>query len=545
MGMIRRLSTQGRRFVGRCFLRSARKVQKGSWIEVDLARGWPERTQTGGPAPVLGLTDLLRVLEAAGEDTRIHGVLIRLRGSGGSFASALSLGRAITQLRTRGRRVAVWAEGLSDAQYLALCGADRIWLPESGTLSLLGLHTERFYFRDLLDRVGARPEVVHVGRYKSAGDSYSRDSMSNEEREQLESWQQDVFDELVEAVSRGRELGEGLVRDLIDGGPYPARMALDSGLIDGLGYFDEIPQRLEAWMREDERAERGARRFSTISALRYFLGQVADPGPISLWREPFYLASLTLEGSVQRGKNSRGITSEGTAEWVEALRTDARIRGVLLRIDSPGGDALASDLIHREIERLRKEKPVVVSMGDVAASGGYYIAAPADAIFAEVGTITGSIGVLGMKLNLSGLYERLGITKEGVQKGARAGLFSESHGLSSDERSALRQEMEAFYATFLKRVGRGRQMSTAEVEPIAQGRIWSGRRAQAVGLVDHLGGPLEALKDLAERAGLAEGEPYLLVTLPPVSRFNEWVRSLLSGQGPFSALPKGNAARIR
>ncbi|MFL2935798.1 MAG: signal peptide peptidase SppA [Myxococcota bacterium] len=545
MGLIRRWRTQGRRFVGRGLLRSARKVEKGSWLEVDLTRGWSERTQTGGPSPTLGLTDLLRSLERAGDDSRIEGVLFRVGGAGGSFASALSLGRAVARLRARGCRVAVWAEGLNDAQYMALCGADRIWLPESGTLSLLGLHTERFYFRELLDRVGARPEVVHVGRYKSAGDSYSRDSMSDEEREQLESWQQDVFDELVEAVGQGRDLSADRVRDLIDDGPYPARRALDAGLIDGLAYFDEVPERLEAWMREGEEPGRGARRFSKVSALRYFIGQVADAGPISLRRDPLYLATLTLEGNVQRGKSARGITSEGTAEWIEALRTDARIRGVLLRIDSPGGDALASDLIHREVERLCKEKPVVVSMGDVAASGGYYIAAPADAIFAEVGTITGSIGVLGMKLNLSGLYERLGVTKEGVQKGARAGLFSESHGLSSDERAAIRQEMEAFYTTFLKRVGRGRQLSTAEVEPIAQGRIWSGRRAQAVGLVDHLGGPLEALADLAQRAGLDEGEDYLLVALPPVSRWNEWVRSLLAGQGPFSSLRKGTAFRFR
>ena len=544
MGWIRRLRTQGRRWVGRGLGRSARKVEKGSWIEVDLARGGSERTQTGGPTPSLGLTDLLRTLHHAGQDDRIEGVLIRLRGSGGSFASALSLGRAIAQLRAHGRRVAVWAEGLNDAQYMALCGADRIWLPESGTLSLLGLHTERFYFRDLLDRIGARPEVVHVGRYKSAGDSYSRDSMSDEEREQLESWQQDVFDELVEAVSRGRDLSHDRVRAVIDGGPYPARLALESGLIDGLAYFDEVPRLLEAWMREGEERGAGARRFSPISALRYFVGQVADAGPISFRTDPLYLATLTLEGSVQRGKNARGITSEGTVEWIEALRTDTRIRGVLLRIDSPGGDALASDLIHREIERLCKEKPVVVSMGDVAASGGYYIAAPADAIFAEVGTITGSIGVLGMKLNLSGLYERLGVTKEGVQKGARAGLFSESHGLSSDERAALRQEMEAFYTTFLKRVGRGRRLSTAEVEPIAQGRIWSGRRAQAVGLVDHLGGPLEALQDLARRAGLEDGENYLLVALPPVSRWNEWLRGLLAGQGPFSFWRGGTSLRL-
>lgn len=544
MGMVRRFSTNGRRLIRRGYIGSTTKIHHGSWVEVDFSGPWPERTQTGGPSPALGLTDLLRCLDRAGEDPRIQGVFIRLRGAGGSFASALSVGRAISQLRSQGRRVAVWAEGLNDAQYLALCGADRVWLPESGTLFLLGLHTERFFLRDLLERIGARPEVVHVGRYKSAGDSLTRDSMSAEEREQIESWQQDVFQELVEAVSRGRGLDQDSVRRLIDGGPYPAKAARESGLIDGLAYLDEVPELLEEWMLEETDSLRGARRVFRVSALQYFVSQVADTGPLSLWREPFCLASLTLEGSVQRGKSSRGITSEGTVEWIEALRKDARVRGVLLRIDSPGGDALASDLIHREIERLREEKPVVVSMGDVAASGGYYIAAPADAIFAEVGTITGSIGVLGVKLDLSGLYERLGIAKEGVQQGARAGLFSESHGLSSDERAALRQEMEAFYATFLDRVGRGRHLSTEEVEAIAQGRIWSGRRAQAVGLVDCLGGPLEALEDLAGRAGLAPGESYFLVTLPPLSRWNEWIRGLLSGQGPFAGGRRGKAARI-
>ena len=181
MGMVRRLSTNGCRLIRRGFRGSTSKIHHGSWVEVDFSGAWPERTQTGGPSPALGLTDLLRCLERAGEDPRIQGVLIRLRGAGGSFASALSVGRAISQLRAQGRRVAVWAEGLNDAQYLALCGADRVWLPESGTLFLLGLHTERFFLRDLLERIGARPEVVHVGRYKSAGDSLTRDSMSAEE----------------------------------------------------------------------------------------------------------------------------------------------------------------------------------------------------------------------------------------------------------------------------------------------------------------------------------------------------------------------------
>lgn len=545
MGVVRRLGAKTRRGLGHWAMRSVLRVPRGSWLEIDLSGEWDEQTSTVGTSRGLGLTDLLRCLEHAGADERIGGVFIRLRGAGGSFASALSLGRALEAFRRSGRRVAVWAESLNDAQYLAVCAADRIWLPESGTLFLLGLRTERFFLRDLLDRVGARPEVVHVGRYKSAGDMFTRDSMSDDEREQVESWQEDVFDELVSGISRGRNLSEDSVRALIDRGPFPAGAARDERLVDGLAYPDEMPRLLEDWMLEEAEAEPGARRLHCIEAHHYFAGYVADSGPIEVWREAPRLACLLAVGSVQRGRGQRGITSEGTVRWLEALRTDSSVRGVLLRIDSPGGDALASDLIHREIERLSKEKPVVVSMGDVAASGGYYIAAPADAIFAEVGTITGSIGVVGLKMNLSGLYERLGIAKEAVQKGARAGLFSEAQGLSGDEREAIEQEMEAIYATFLERVARGRNLSPSNVEPIAQGRIWSGRRGQAVGLVDALGGPLEALRDLARRAGFRADEPYSLVMLPPASRWTEWLRTLMSGQSPFTALRQGKRPRIR
>lgn len=517
----------------------------GSWVEVELSGAWTEQTQASGSSFALGLTDLLRCMDGMGKDDRVRGLLIRVRGSGGSFASAQSLGRAIQELRDRGRQVVVWAESLNDAQYLALCGADRIWLPESGTLFLMGVRTERFFVRDLLDRVGARPEVVHVGKYKSAGDTFTRGSMSEEEREQVESWQNDVFEDLVHSISEGRDLDETSVKARIDQGPYPAKAALAAGLIDELAYLDEIPERLVAGMVRDDQQSEGARHFQSVPGLDYFKNRVSDMAPVSLWRDSPRIACLIAEGSVQRGSGQRGITSEGTIQWLEALRTDPSVRGVLLRIDSPGGDALASDLIHREVQRLGKEKPVVVSMGDVAASGGYYMAAPADSIFAEVGTITGSIGVLGVKLNLSGLYERLGIAKEGIQKGARAGLFSDAHGLSSDERAALRQEMDAFYATFLERVSDGRNLTTAEVDSIAQGRIWSGRRAQAVGLVDRVGGPLEALRDLAKRAGFEQDEPYAVVMLPPTSRWTEWLRGAMSGQNPFARSQQGRGPRIR
>lgn len=545
MGFVGRLSANLRRCFGRWITGATARVEPDSWLEVELYGNWPEQTPAAGSSRALGLTDLLRCMDHAVSDDRIGGVLIRVRGSGGSFAAALSVGRAIRALREGGRRVAVWAESLSDAQYLALCGADRIWLPESGTLFLLGLRTERFFVREFLDKLGAQPDVVHIGRYKSAGDTFTRGSMSDEEREQVESWQADVFDELISAISQGRDLTPDTARDRIDGGPYPASDALAAGLIDGLAYPDEVSHLLEEWMQESPISRPTARRVHRVAAAEYFASTVSDTGPIPLLRDPPRLACLMAVGGVQRGSGQRGISSEGTGRWLEALRKDDSVRGVLLRVDSPGGDALASDLIHREIELLRREKPVVVSMGDVAASGGYYIAAPADAIFAEVGTITGSIGVVGAKLNLEGLYEKLGIAKEAVQHGARAGLFSEAKAFSNDERAALRHEMEAIYSTFIDRVASGRKLTPDEVEPMAQGRIWSGRKAQSLGLVDALGGPIEALGDLARRAGLASDERVPLVMLPPTSRWSVWLRSILSGQSPLARFGRGYRLRVR
>ncbi len=227
----------------------------------------------------------------------------------------------------------------------------------------------------------------------------------------------------------------------------------------------------------------------------------------------------------------RGITGEGMGALLDELREDASVRGVLLRIDSPGGDALASDLLHRRIAALVEVKPVVVSMGDVAASGGYYMAAAADLIFAEASTVTGSIGVVGGKLNLEGLYEKLGIAKEGVQHGARAGLLSEARGFTSGERTAIRREMESTYETFLARVGDGRRLDRKALDAIAQGRIFSGRAAHACGLVDELGGPRDALRALERLAGLRPDEPYALLTLPRPPRLPEWLGALLGSGG--------------
>jgi protease-4 len=532
VGFGRRLLANGARAARRLAAGQVVPRDSGHWLDVRLDGAVPESTRAGFGRSQLGLLDLLRSLRAVQEDPRFDGVLIRIRGALSSHSRAASLARAVAELRASGRRVVVWAEGLQVDQYLIAAAADRIWLPESGALHLVGLRVERFFLRDLLERIGAKPEVVHIGRFKSAGDTFTRDAMSDEEREQLEAWQNDLFAELVSGVARGRGLEEARVEALIDGGPYPARAALDAGLIDDLVYPDEIASRLDAISLGVEAHGSDARRATLVAADAYFFTLAGDPGFEPWLSDAPRLVQLLAIGNVGHGASPRGITTEGTGTLLEALRTDRSVRGVLLRIESPGGDALASDLLHRQVERLVREKPVVVSMGDVVASGGYYLAAAADAVYAEAGSVTGSIGVVGGKLDLSGLY----ISKEGVQRGARAGLLSEARGFSSDERAAVRREMKAIYGTFVDRVARGRALARADVEAIAQGRIWSGRRALAIGLIDGVGGPLEALRDLTERAGFEASERFPLTTNPKPSILSAWLGSAFGGFGPFGSI---------
>lgn len=504
------------------------RIADGSWLTWTLQGDLPEQTQTGFGPPTLGLFDLLRTLDRVSSDPRFEGVLIYARGAAPSLARTLTLHRAIGQLREAGKKVVVWAESLTGAAYVAFSAADRLWLPESANLPLVGIATERFFFRDLLDKVGARPEVVHIGRFKSAGEMFTRDSMSPEEREQVELWQSDVFGTWVDAIAVGRKLEPSAVKDRIDAGPYSARAALESGLIDGLLYEDEVAREIERWVIESGSSRSGGRQFKTCDAFRYWARQVNPSGFEPLLREAPRITYWVATGAIRRGEGRRGIAHQTVPNLLETLRESDAVRGVVLRLDSPGGDALASDLIHRGIERLVREKPVVVSMGDVVASGGYYMAAAADAIFAEPTSLTGSIGVVGGKLNLSGLYERLGVAKEIVEKGARASLYSEAKAFSSDERGAVRREMEGIYQIFLDRVARGRPLTLEELEEIAQGRIWSGQRAKELGLVDQLGGPLEAFRDVSVRAGLLKEESVCLEMLP---RTSSWSLLLSSGLG--------------
>jgi len=475
---------------------------------------------TGDSEP--SILEILAALEAASEEPRVQGVLVRLDGAPGGLARAQSLRRGLDALRARGKPVVVWAESLDLESLYVAAGGERVWIPPSGRVTAVGLRADAFYLRGLLDRWDVRPDVVRVGTHKSAAETFTNERMSDEQREQLEAIVGDAWQVLVEGIAAGRGLEASRVRELVDRGPWSARGAAEAGLVDDLVYRDEVAERAAAFgsARAGEPGPPVRVDARVVQQLR---------GPRGLVREIPRVAYVVASGAIHRGRGPRGVASESHEELFERLGSDDRIRAVVLRVDSPGGDALASDLLWRAVRVLRREKPVVASLAEVAASGGYYLASAADAVHAESATLTGSIGVVGGKIDLSGLYRRLGVGRDGVERGARAGMLSDARGFTDDEREAVRGEMRDLYETFLARVAEGRGLAPPVVERAAEGRVWSGGRALGLGLVDALGGPLEALRDARRRAALRRDEPALIELHPQLPRLP--LRALLRWLG--------------
>ena len=515
-----------RGFASRLGSNAARALRQGTarvllprgrwWLRIRVPAPLPELAPSVllGREPTLSLLDVLQVLRSAARDPRVAGALVRFEGPLGGLARAQALRRGLAEVRAAGKPALVWADRLGAEELVAASGASRLWLPESGSVLLVGVRLQSFFLRGLLDRLGVRAEVVRVGDYKSAGEMLTREGMSAESREQLEALGEDLFETLVQEIADGRGIGADRVRELVDRGPFSARAACELGLADGCLYPDELEAellRLAPDVGEPDAVP-------LVDASTYLAVRASDPGWRPLLRELPRVAYVVASGPIHGGRSWRGVASDAYRGLLERLRRDERVRGIVLRVESPGGDAVASDLLWRALRHVGESKPVVASMGDVAASGGYFLAAGAHAILAERASLTGSIGVVGGKLDLSRLYERLGVTKEVVERGARAGLLAEERGFTPDERRAVRQEMSALYGLFVDRVATGRNLSRDAVHEAGRGRVWSGGRARELSLVDALGGPLEALEELRRRAGIGLGDPLVIETHPRVPR---------------------------
>ncbi len=500
------------------------------WLRIRLGRNVPEIAPPrwlgglGGQATPLALLDVLRLLAAAAVDPRVAGVVLRLEAAPAGFARTESLRRALLAVRAAGKPVVVWSESYGTRELWLASAGSWIALPASGSVHLLGVRFEGLFLRGLLERLGLRAEVLRVGDFKSAAEILTREGYSEESRAQLEALAEDLFAVLVRDLADGRGLSEAEVRAQVECGVLPAARAREARLVDACLYPDELRERLRelaprAWHGD------GPRVLDARGYLRLRLGLAA---PLPLLRPPPRVAYVVARGTVRRGRGLRGIGADEYRELLEPLAERRDLAGVVLRIDSPGGEAVASDLLWRAVRRIADQRPVVVSMGDVAASGGYFMAAGATAILAEATTLTGSIGVVAGKLDASRLYERIGIGRDAVERGPRSGMESEARGFTAAERKALRAELGALYEVFLARVAEGRGRSREEVHALAQGRVWSGSRARGEGLVDGLGGPLEALEELRVRAGLGEAERWLLELHPRLPRIGS-LRDLVLG----------------
>ncbi len=453
---------------------------------------------------------LVRRLDTAARDARVRGVLLRIESGAFSMAQVEELRELVKKARSRGKPVVAWIGGDgSNGEYLLASACDKVFIHPAGGLELVGLSAEVQYFKGALDLVGVEAQYARRSEYKSGPEPMTSTGSSDPARAQMDALLDDLFASLASGIAEGRGRTVDEVKALVDGGPYSANEALAKGLVDGLLYPDQLRDELESVFPADY-----------TLAERYGV-DVDESG----WKPQRAVAVVVVEGAIADGESSPGGLFGGAATGSKTVAqalddaAEARsIKAVVLRVDSPGGSAFASDEIWRAVERVKEAgKPVVVSMGGYAASGGYYVSAGADAIWAEPSTITGSIGVYGGKFNLDGLFDKVGINTEITARGRNASMFSMSRAMDSVEFAALDRLIGETYTQFKTRVAEGREMSPEKVEEVARGRVWSGTRAKEQGLVDSHGGFYEAIDDARLRAGMAPGAPFNVVTFDPWS----------------------------
>ncbi len=480
-------------------LRIGARVPEGTWLTVTIdgpvvdvvskPRFWQVRAQKA-----LSLHTLDELVTFLLAEPRVRGLLVTLRSMSAGMGTATSLRSILERVRAGGKELAVHLPmgGGSKEVYVASV-ATKVLLGPTAQLAPLGFRSSALYLKRALDRAGIEPQIFACGEFKSAGETLVRDSMSPAQRAQLERLMETFHEALVDGITAGRGIPRERAVALVDGAPYFGREAVESGLADELAYEDEVPARLGV----DEKARARGR-------------WAADAGVWLAWKKrPLVrrvrprptIAVVPVHGTIAHAAGPLGelSTDERVTRMVRAVRRDRRVKGVVLHIDSPGGSALASDLMHHEIEQLAREKPVVALMANVAASGGYYVAAPAACIVARPTTVTGSIGVVGARLSVEPLLDKLGIRTEAVERGRHASLLSASGPLDDEARATIQRELEATYRAFLGVVAAGRKLPMEDVERLARGRVYSGSDAHAAKLVDVLGGFDAALAEVKRR----------------------------------------------
>jgi protease-4 len=469
------------------------------------------------------LRSTIDAIARAKNDSRIKTLVIRPDGSGALWAQIEEVRAAVEDFKTSGKPVTAYLEAGDAGDYYLASVADRILMMPAGQLDLSGIASYEVFFRGALDKIGVYPDLLHIGEYKTASNTFTEKSFTPSHAEMTRSLNRDWYDELVRTIGRGRKMSEDAVRQAIDGGPYLSDGAVRARLVDELAYQDQV---------SSSGAIKGTRELDGDQYLN-----TTPPAPIGGQR----IALLYAVGTITSGDSSFDSPSGAVlgartfTDWVRKVRLDPGIRAVVVRIDSPGGSAIASEVIWRELMLTRDVKPVIVSMGDVAASGGYYIAAPAQTIVAEPGTLTGSIGVVTGKFVVQGALDKLGVGTGSASNGAFAEINSPFKPFSPAERARVEEQMRSTYELFVKRVADGRHEGATKIDGIAQGRVWTGHQARQIGLVDELGGLADAIRIARTQAKLDPAKAIDLVVYPPRRTFYDLLSSSF-GASPTAGL---------
>jgi protease IV len=487
-------------------------VADGSTLVLHLEGELPEQPPMTLPIPFLEdqqpmtLVETWQLLRKAAVDSRIKALVLEPRELSVGWAKLEELRGSILAFKKTGKPVYAYLRGAGTKEYYVATAADRVFMAPEDELDVKGLRAEMMFVKGTLDKLGVGLEFEHVGKYKDAPDMYTRTSPTPETLEVENQILDQYFGNLIAVISEGRKKPPEAVRTLIDDGPFVGKSALDGGLVDALLFEDEMFAQLKDAAKLESIKKIGERDYTKV--------EVAGVNGKTK------IAFIVGQGEITRGGTNDsvgndGITASGLVKLMRQVKDDASIKGVILRVDSPGGDGIASDDILHEAKLLSAKKPLVISMSDLAASGGYFIAMTGDPVVAYPNTLTGSIGVFFGKVNLKGLFDKVGLATYTLKRGRFSDIDSTTAPLDDEQRAKLRREIETFYKGFVDRVASGRKKPYDTVEPLAQGRVWLGAQAKQNGLVDELGGLDRAIELVRDRAKISSSEKIVLVTYPP------------------------------
>ena len=498
-----------------------------TWAHIELKGGYTEGPQMMGLFGDVSesLSEAIGRIDKAAKDDAVTGVVLKIDGPSIGRGKLNEFRQAISRVKAKGKKVVAYLDSAGSGDYLVAAGCDEVVMPESGVLMLLGVRSEVSFYKNLFDMLGLKAEMLRVGEYKSAAEPYSRTEMSKEFREELEQVLGDFYDQMVEQVATGRGLTAEKVKDAIDNGPHTANAAKALGLITRVAYEDELTSILKGGKADTtiKLAKRYGKKkidtdFSGLTGMIKMMNMMMGLEPQTRRSTNPKIAIIHATGMIMPGQSASDLFGDSVlggdtlVKAIEKASSDSTVKAIVLRVDSPGGSALASDLIWRALEKV--EKPIVASMGDVAGSGGYYIAMGADTIFAEPGTITGSIGVVGGKIALEGLYNKVGITTSVVARGKNSGILSTTTGFTDSERAAMTKLLLDIYKQFTEKAAKGRKMDYEKLEKLARGRIYSGATALKLGLIDKLGTLEDAVEHAKQLAKLGPDDKVERLILP-------------------------------